>query len=250
MTDELQRQLHKQLEYGLPHPPFHEEHTFYELVARGDISAIEQLKERYGSLPQEDAPSEKGRLSEDPLRNAIYHLVVNCTIITRTCMTAGLPQEEAYTLSDLFIRRADRCKTAEQVSAVNDEMGMEFARRMKKLREQPRISPAVRRAVNYICDNLGHKLTASDIAAAAGYDRSYLAVLFKREMRLTITQFILEKRIETACSMLDSGTSSSEIASVLGFSSQSHFCAKFKEATGMSPKEYKNSSKYTHSYFR
>lgn len=237
--DELQRQLNMRLEYGTPHPPFCEERTFYDYVANGDTEAIERLKQQYGEASCEMALSEKGRLSDNPLRNAIYHLVVNCTIITRRCMSAGMPQEEAYTLSDLFIRRADCCKTVGQVNAVNDEMAMEFAQRMKKLCEVPVFSAVVRRAVNYICDNLGKKLKAGDIAAAAGYDRSYFAVLFKHETGVTLTQFILNKRIETAKSMIDNGMLLSETASALGFCSQSHFSAQFRRETGMTPKQYK-----------
>lgn len=240
MPKELQHQLNMQLEYGVPHPPFHEERTFYDMVAAGDIGAILRLKEQYGSAPQESSPNEKGRLSENPLRNAVYHLIVNCTIITRCCIAAGMPQEEAYNLSDLFIRRADRCKTVTETEALNDEMSLEFARRMKKLREQPRLSPAVRKTVNYICDNLGGKLSAEALAAKAGYDRSYLAVLFKKETGITISEFILSKRIETACSMIQNGLLLSEIASALGFSSQSHFCAQFKRVMGATPKEYRN----------
>lgn len=238
MRNKIQHQLDMQLQYGAPHPPFHEEHTFYDLVAAGDIGAIEQLKAKYGT-PRQEIASEKGTLSDDPLRNAIYHLVVNCTIITRTCMSAGMPQEEGYTLSDLFIRRADRCKTVEQVHQLNDEMAVEFAQRMKKLHEYPKLSPAVRRAVNFIHDNLGQRLSAEMLAAVTGYSRSYLATLFKKETGLSITEFILKTRIATAVSMLENGVRLSEIASALGFSSQSHFCARFRQVTGCTPSEYK-----------
>lgn len=238
MREKIQHQLDMQLQYGVPHPPYHEERTFYDLVAAGDINAIEELKAKYGA-PRQEFSSEKGTLSDDPLRNAIYHLVVNCTIMTRTCMSAGMPQEEGYTLSDLFIRRADRCKSVEQVHLLNDEMAMEFAQRMKKLHEAPALSPAVRKAVNFIYDNLGHKLSAETLANVAGYNRSYLAVLFKKETGLTITDYILETRINTAISMLENGVKMSEIASTLGFSSQSHFCARFKQITSLPPSKYK-----------
>lgn len=240
MPNDLEHQLNLHIEYGAPHPPYREEHTFYDLVARGDIEAIKELKRKYGNLPQDSAPSEKGRLSDSPLRNAIYHLVANCTIITRSCIAAGMPQEQAYTLSDLFIRRADRCKSVSEAEALNDEMGLEFASRMKKLHENPPVSPAVRKAANYISDHLGGKLTAERIAAEIGYNRSYLSALFKRETGTSITDHILAKRIETASSMIRNGVPLSQIAQSLGFSSQSHFCASFRRRMGMSPKEYRS----------
>ncbi len=249
MSDKLQHQLDMQLEYGTPHPPFHEERTFYDIVAAGDTDAILRLKEQYGSAPRESSANEKGRLSDDPLRNAVYHLIVNCTIITRRCIASGMPQEEAYNLSDLFIRRADRCRAVSETEALNDEMSLEFARRMKKLHGQPKLSPAVRRTVNFICDELGSRISVQELSERTGYDRSYLAVLFKKETGMTISQYILHKRIHTACSMICNGVELSEISSALGFSSQSHFCAKFRQVMDMSPKEYKRRQEYTNSYF-
>lgn len=249
MKNDLQHQLDLHIEYGIPHPPFQDEHIFYELVAKGDLEAIKQLKQQHKDTSDEKNPTERGKLSDNPLRDAIYHLVVNCTIITRCCITAGMPQEQAYTLSDLFIRRADRCKTVSEVETLNDELDMEFASRMKKLHENPVVSPAVRKAVRYICNHLGEKLTAENIAEKIGYNRSYLSILFKKETGTAISQFILTKRIETARSMIENDVPFSEIAETLGFSSQSHFCARFRCVTGMSPKEYKNRQSFTDKRF-
>ena len=150
-----------------------------------------------------------------------------------------MPQEEAYNLNDLFIRRADRCITVTEVHGVNDEMALEFASRMKKLHMGAPASYAVRKAMNYICDNLHSHLTAEDIARQAGYNRSHLAVIFKRETGVSISDYIIQKRIEAAKTLMITDTPLSEVADMLGFSSQSHFCKRFRELTGMSPKEYR-----------
>ncbi len=240
----------KDIEYRLnlmkssasPHPPHSEEHAFYDLVAAGNTEEIEKLRKKYTSSPQPPLKTEKGMLSEDPLRNEIYHLIVNCTIVTRRCIAAGMPQEEAYTLSDLFIRRADRCVSVPEVQAVNDEMALEFASRMKRILSM-RTSPAVRKAISYICDHLHTKLTVNEVAEKAGYNRSYLSGLFQRETGCSISEFILLKRIEAAKSLITGGTPLSEIAQILCFSSQSHFCQRFRAVTGISPGEYRRRAK-------
>lgn len=229
-------------ERGVPHPPHGEEQEFYQMVVSGDTEGILSLRERYGgdmSGSGDASGTEKGRLSDDPVRNEIYHLVANCTIITRACISAGMPQEDAYSLSDLFIRQADRCRSAAEVRGVNDDMAMEFAGRMKRLRSRS-VSPAVRRAISCISDNLHAKLTAAGIAERLGYNRSYLAVIFKRETGQTITEFILNRRVEAAKSLISGGIRLSEIAEMLGFSSQSHFCRCFKEVTGVTPGEFRD----------
>ncbi len=236
--DSTQLRLYLMKEQGLPHPPHGEEQEFYRLVTSGDTEGIERLREKYPAVPPED--TDKGRLSDDPVRNEIYHLIANCTIITRRCIAAGMPQEDAYSLSDMFIRKADRCRRVEDVRSVNDEIAMEFARRMKRIKSRG-LSPAVRRAVSYISDNLHRKLTAAGIAQKTGCDRSYLAVLFRRELGQSITQYILSRRIEAAQSLISGGVPLSGIWALLGFSSQSHFCRRFREQTGMTPGEFRDS---------
>lgn len=223
-------------ENGLPHPPYGEEREFYDMVSSGDVEGILELRQKYPSEP--DGGSEKGRLSDNPVRNAIYHLVANCTIITRRCIAAGMPQEQAYTLSDIFIRRADGCHTTAEVAQVNDEMSLEFARRMRDVSGGSGFSPAVKRAVRYIEDNLYGKIAVSDIAAAAGYNRSHISALFKRETGITITECIRKMRIEEAKKLISMDIRLSTVANSLGFCSQSHFCKCFKEETGMTPLEY------------
>lgn len=254
-------------EQGIPHPPHGEEQEFYQMVASGDTQGILRLREKYGTeiragsaavgvqsspagkeqemsgnkqgmAAQNSDSVEKGRLSDNPLRNEIYHLVANCTIITRACISAGMPQEDAYSLSDMFIRRADRCKNIEEVRGVNDEMAMEFAGRMKRIKSRA-VSPTVRRTISYISDNLHTKLTVEGIAEKIGYNRSYLAVIFRRETGQTITEFILNRRIEAAKSLISGGVALSEAAHLLGFSSQSHFCRCFRTVVGISPGEFR-----------
>lgn len=235
--DSTELRLYLMKEHGLPHPPHGNEQEFYRMVTNGDTEGIQRLREKYPAEPPEN--TEKGRLSDDPVRNEIYHLVANCTLITRRCIAAGMPQEDAYSLSDMFIRKADRCRRVEDVRAVNDELAMEFARRMKRVKERA-LSLPVRRAVGYISDNLHTKLTAAGIAAQTGCDRSYLAVLFRRELGQTITQYVLSRRVEAAQSLISGGVPLTEIWAMLGFSSQSHFCSRFKEMTGLTPGEFRN----------
>ncbi len=237
MDKKLNTLLRQRQESGYPHPPYAEERMFYDLIASGDVEGIDALAEKY-SETRAGAP-QKGVLSDNPVRNAIYHLVANCTIMTRRCISAGMPQEQAFNLSDIFIRRADGCRSVKEVYAVNDEMAREFAVRMKALKEAADYSALVRRAVIYIRDNLHEKLTVTKVAAAAGCNRSYLAELFRKETKDSISGFIAKARIAAAKEMIDAGMSLSEVSSSLNYATQSHFCKRFREFTGMTPLEYK-----------
>ncbi len=241
MEPKIDYRINKQHITPSQHTPVVEERTFYQYVENGDVEAILQLRRKFGGRSTDDPQFavEKRKLSSDPLRNEIYQFVVSCTLITNCCISAGMPQEEALALSDLFIRRADRCTTISDVHGVNDEMALEFASRMQRIRRGAPACYAVRKAMSYISDNINTRLTVEQIAREVGYNRSHLAVIFKEETGQTISEYIQNKKIELAKTMISTGGNLSDIAVTLGFCSQSHFCKAFKQVTGISPKQYR-----------
>ena len=237
MNTEPEKLLYVQQAQEFFHEPIENENTVFALIAAGDVDAILENKRKYSSA----SDSGKGRLSDDPLRNQIYHLVVCAALVARTCLAAGMSEETAYTLSDLYIRRADKCTTVKQVMELNDEMVMDYAVRMRRLRRAKRLSVPVRKAIKMISENTGKRLTVKQIAQTTGYDRSHLHRLFKAEIGMGIHEYISAVRINAAKGMLKDGDHSiADIASLLGFSSQSHFCRAFGEAVGVTPKEFKD----------
>lgn len=235
----LDYQLYVQRENEFVHEPYKNEAFIYNAIKQGNVELIEENQSKYGN----HAPNGKGNLSENPLRSQIYHMVINTAMITRVCAGAGLPYETAYTLSDLYIRQADICKTVDEVMKLNDKMVIEFALQMKQLKNKDILYSSVRKTINYICDNLHKKITVAELAHNVGHNRSYFSVLFKKQTGKSIHEYITDKRIQAAMNMLSSSDFSySEIASTLCFASQSYFCKCFKESTGYTPNEYRNKS--------
>lgn len=69
----------------------------------------------------------------------------------------------------------------------------------------------------------------------------YLSSLFHKELHMTFSNYLKQQRIIAAQNMLrHSDYDYSEIASFLAFSSQSHFTKVFRQETGYTPKEYRN----------
>lgn len=70
---------------------------------------------------------------------------------------------------------------------------------------------------------------------------SYLSRLFKKEVGVSISTYIRDLKIESAKELLKYGEMSMiEIANHLSFSSQSHFIQQFRDATGVTPKKYRD----------
>lgn len=239
----LNYQLYLQRENKFIHQPYTNELTFYSAVKRGDLKYIEEIKKKYANTKSEG----KGTLSNNPVRNELYHFIVNIALITRHCIEGGLSQEVAYTLSDLYIRKADQLKQVEDIQKLNDEMVWDFTSHMHQLRTRKIISPHISKAIHYIYDNLHVRLTVQQISHHIGLNASYLSTLFKKETGYSVHQFIQNTRLETAANMLvNADYSYTDIANTLCFSSQSHFIRLFREKYQMTPAQYRR----THSSYR
>lgn len=225
------------------HKPYEKELEFYEAVKLGN--------EEYAREFLEQNPAGKGEgvgvLSENPLRNLQYHFVVIIAIITRSCIDGGMEHEQAYNLSDFYIRKADKCIAENQLSELIMTATLDYAGRMKKIvkKASQECSKPVTIAIDYIYNNLHSPITINEIAEYVGFSKNYLNRIFKAETGFSIGEYIRRKKLETAESMLRfSDYSYAEIAEYLSFSSQSHFTKAFHEYSGMTPKQYRDT------YFR
>ena len=61
----------------------------------------------------------------------------------------------AYTLSDIYIRKADKSTSAEEIIDMLGEMFTDFAERMKEIRKNNATSIHIRKCINYIFGILG-----------------------------------------------------------------------------------------------
>lgn len=219
------------------HPTFDSEMGFYNLVAEGKI---ENLDERWSDKP---APDDKvrGVLSENPIRNAMYHFVSMVTMITRVCIIHGMEQDMAYKLSDTYIQRADKMGSVSEIRGIQSEMVMKFNDLMRDRVKMSVKSKQVIQCIDYINNNLHGTITVTDLANFVGLNETYLSKIFKREAGVTVSAYVRNKKIEEACWLLKyTDKSSIEIATDLSFSSHSYFISVFKKVTGKTPKEYRN----------
>jgi AraC-like DNA-binding protein len=101
---------------------------------------------------------------------------------------------------------------------------------------------------NRIWGSIGYALGAQVcgiIYEAVSPESNYLSTLFKREMGLPISEYILSKKIESAENILKfTDIPYAEIASILAFSSRSHFIRTFKKYMGLTPREYRGRNSY------
>lgn len=104
-------------------------------------------------------------------------------------------------------------------------------------------SHIVRSCIGFIKQNYASNITLGDMAEHTQVSKSYLSMLFKQETNVTISAYLTGYRIEKAKKlMLSTNDKMYEIASRVGFDNPYYFSKIFKEITGMTCKEFKNSN--------
>lgn len=92
----------------------------------------------------------------------------------------------------------------------------------------------------FIRSHLAEELSLERLAHRAKFSASHFHRIFAAYFGKTPHEFILDCRIEAAQAALRSDHNSLiELADSCGFSSQSHFTAQFKKATGQTPLQYR-----------
>lgn len=220
-------------ENELSHAPMEKEMNFYECIKMGDMDGVNKAFTPLGGEGY-------GILSEDSLRNLKYHLIITIAFITRFCVEGGMERETAYNLSDLYIRRTDKARTAEEVREIHQKATVDFTKRMSRINTASIYSKPVIKCFEYVYNHLNEKITLEDMAYELKLSAPYLSKLFHKETGMTVSRYINKKRIETAGRMLIySDYEAADIANFLAFSSHSHFIQAFRKETGCTPKEYR-----------
>lgn len=237
MEKRLKEKLDSDRQSRITHAPYGAEFAFYEAAQKGDVKT---LRENLTATPiylEEGL----GELSANPVRNILFHVIISVALIARYCIEGGMDAETAYSLSDLYIQRADLCRTKEELGALHREMALDFASRMKRLQKETIYSKHVVVCMEYISGHLYEKISVKALAKITGLHENYLSRLFRRETGTTLQSYIQNKKLEQAEYLLKyTDEDIAEIASSLSFSSQSYFIQVFKRKNEKTPREYRN----------
>lgn len=215
------------------HNSFDAEQQLLHMIRKGDCSA---MKRWLSSAPA----IRGGTLAADQLRQVKNTFVVSVTLVSRAAIQGGMDVEDAFSLSDAFIQKAELLNTPNQLTNLQYHMVLEFTERVDRIRQGKQPTALVLAVRNYIQHHISEPIKAEKIADALYMSRPYLSAKFKQESGQSLTDFILRKKTEEAKRLLRySGKSSAAIALYLGFSSPSHFSRVFRQYAGCNPGEYR-----------
>ena len=110
---------------------FENEMSFYDAVKNGDLETVEIEMNKF----QQDALQGKGLLSDNIVRNLLYHFIISTAMVARFCIEGGMDHEMAYSLSDYYIQKADHCTTTDSLKKLQYAMAVDYCKRMKQMKK-------------------------------------------------------------------------------------------------------------------
>ncbi|XID94950.1 helix-turn-helix domain-containing protein [Paenibacillaceae bacterium WGS1546] len=101
---------------------------------------------------------------------------------------------------------------------------------------------SIQAAIGYIEEHYKETITRSEIAKLAGFNTSYFSTLFTKRMGWGYSEYVNRVRVDRAKEhLLASDLTVHEIAVKVGYANGAYLSRKFKQLTGMSPGQFRNS---------
>lgn len=98
----------------------------------------------------------------------------------------------------------------------------------------------IKESIKYIKEHFRERLTLEMVASKVFMNPKYFSHVFKKEMRVSFTEFIIQLRIQYACRLLETTNYPAyRISSECGFSDPSYFNRVFCSRMNMTPKTYR-----------
>lgn len=94
-------------------------------------------------------------------------------------------------------------------------------------------------AVSFIQTHYQEDISREDVAKAVFLESTYFSKYFKNKTGETFHNYLFNFRMNKATELLKSGTSTTEVAGMVGYGDLAYFNKKFKQFSGLTPGEYK-----------
>lgn len=124
------------------------------------------------------------------------------------------------------------------IYSVSEDIRIYFTRVYQE--NQNKSKMPIRIAKKYIQENFDSPITLEEVAEAISLSPAYLSTLFKKEIGIKFSDYLISCRMEKAKQLLkESGESMQIIAEQVGYSDAKYFSKTFFKTIGLKPSEYR-----------
>lgn len=229
--------IEKAAEYEKELPKYHEEERrilFY--VKNGMVDQIDEFLKDAPLFAEVEHRSTVRRIKDD--------VILALGLISRVAIDAGVDGNLCLHMVDIFMDRAEGCSSTSQLRDVRYRILRYFTEKIGQLQTQNVTNPIVLRIMKYVVANVDRQITCAEIGEAFHINRSYVSTCFKKETGMGLVDYINLQKIIRAKQLLKfTKKTLVEITYALSFSSQAYFTKIFKSIVGMTPQEYRETTK-------
>ncbi|MDO4324930.1 MAG: helix-turn-helix domain-containing protein [bacterium] len=177
--------------------------------------------------------------TQDPLRNSKNLMFVLNTLFRKTVQKSYVHPYHIDELSTHLAIKIEAMSNPEHSQTLGREMIRKYCNLVQNYSLR-NYSPLIQKVVNYVDFHSSENLSLKVLAELFSVSPSYLSGLFKKEIKITLTDYINQKRIEHSLVLLNTTSLPIQnIAEQVGFSDVNYFTRTFKKFKGMSPREYR-----------
>ena len=95
--------------------------------------------------------------------------------------------------------------------------------------------------IEYVNENYLKDISLSSMCDSMGYNVQYISRVFKTQVGMNFSTFVINKRIQKACSLLlSSDMTIQQVANEVGYSNMGFFYNSFKKIMGETPAEFRS----------
>jgi AraC-like DNA-binding protein len=218
---------------GFQRIPMTAEASLTEKVKRGKFDEIhtatyDKIRENLGTL------------SPDPKLHQMFVVAAGIALWSRAAIDAGVVPDESFDLSDALMYLLSTLTESEDIHSMFQLSAVMFAKLVYR-HTHGKHSRQIDQICNYVGRNLSKKISLQEIADFMNLTPTYVSAMFKREMGITLHDYIQREKTQAACNLLaHTDLSITEIAEYIGFINPGNFATVFKKWQMMTPSEYRN----------
>lgn len=208
------------------------EETLLNIVRNGDVESA-------NTIDFQQLSAQHLIYRNNSFTNMKTSLMIFDALCNREAIKAGIDQMLAYKISNNLKFYINKISVSSEIRSVAHKILTTYAKAVKEY-TLGNYSSNIRKIILYIRKNLTNRISLDDIAKELFITKEHLSRLFKKEMGITISEYIINTKITEAKTLLkQTDYNILDIAVLLNFANSSHFSNSFKKVTGFSPSDYR-----------
>lgn len=176
---------------------------------------------------------------DDPVRNAKNFMIILNTLLRKAAEKGSVHILYIDSVSSEFAHKIEASETLEEIDELFYYMIKKYCRLVNK-HSRKNYSLLVQKAILHIDADITADLSLKNLANILGVNPSYLSTLFKKEVGLSLTEYVNKQRTEKAKQLLKSTDFQiQQIAQNCGILDVNYFTKIFKKYAGTTPNKYR-----------